>query len=208
MLDIYLLETFGYNEPIFINDLSIENTSDNALRQAVKRLVACGFLKRYDTGIYYIPKAQKLLENSYLDPLLVIVRKYIKNTSDTYGYMTGATFANQLGLTTQMPATLEIATNKESTKGRVVTIGGQTVRLKRAPLPVTENNVLVLQLLDGISQVEKYCELDKSEMISRLKQYIRQNKFTQKQLSEVAASLTGSTAKKLIEWGMIYEFTS
>ena len=45
-------------------------------------------------------------------------------------------------------------------------------------------------------------------MIERLKQYLRQSRFTQKQLSDAAPALTGSTAKKLIEWGMIYEFAS
>lgn len=70
MLKKFLTDTFGYNEPIFINELSVPNMSDSAKRQAVKRLSASGFLKRYDTGIYYIPKPSKLLETSYLDPLL------------------------------------------------------------------------------------------------------------------------------------------
>ena len=56
MLKSYLLENYGYNEPIFLNDLKIEELSENAVRQSVKRLVANGFLERYDNGIYYIPK--------------------------------------------------------------------------------------------------------------------------------------------------------
>lgn len=208
MLDNYLLKTFGYNEPIFINELTIPDMSVNALRQAVKRLATSGFLKRYDTGIYYIPNPSKLIGTSYLDPFTVIIRKYVKNNTDTYGYLTGASFANQLGLTTQMPAVLEITTNKESTKGRLVTIGGQTIRVKRSPIPITNDNALILQFLDTLSIAEKYSELEESEMIKRLKAYLRQCQITQKQLSDVSTALTGSTAKKLIEWGMIYEFTS
>ena len=75
MLKSYLMENFGYNEPIFLNDLTIEGLSDNAVRQSVKRLVANGFLERYDNGIYYIPKRGGLLGKSYLDPFLVIMRK-------------------------------------------------------------------------------------------------------------------------------------
>lgn len=208
MLDSYLLETFGYNEPIFINDLSVPNMSDNAIRQAVKRLTATGYLKRYDTGIYYIPKQSKLLGVSYLDSYTVIIRKYIKDKSGTYGYITGASFANQLGLTTQMPAVLEIVTNKEATKGRLVTIGGQNIRVKRSVLPITEDNVKILQFLDTVSIAEKYSELDQRETIERLKEYLRQCNLTKKQLSDVSTTLTGNTAKKLIEWGMIYEFAS
>lgn len=75
MLKTYLMENYGYNEPIFLNDLTIQGLSENAVRQAVKRLVANGFLERYDNGIYYIPKRDGLLGKSYLDPSLVIMRK-------------------------------------------------------------------------------------------------------------------------------------
>lgn len=208
MLEEYLLNAFGYNEPIFINELSVPDMSESAMRQAIKRLVSSGFLKRYDTGIYYIPKLSKLLGTSYLDPYVVIIRKYIKDNTGTYGYITGASFANQIGLTTQMPAILDIVTNKESTKGRVVTIGAQKIRIKRPVLPITDSNASVLQFLDTVSQAEKYSELSEAEMVNRLKAYLKQCQFTQKQLSDVTTALTGNTAKKLIKWGMIYEFAS
>lgn len=208
MLDMYLLETYGYNKPIFINELTVPDMSRNAVRQAVKRLAANGFLQRFDTGIYYIPRPSKLLGTTYLDPLTVIIRKYIKDDSGTYGYITGASFANQLGLTTQMPAVLEIVTNKEATKGRTVTIGGQTIFIKRSVLTITDENATILQFLDTISQADKYSELAEQEMIDRLQTYLLKCKFTQKQLFEVSSILTGATAKKLIEWGMIYAFAS
>lgn len=206
MLKSYLLENYGYNEPIFLNDLKIEGLSENAVRQSVKRLVAKGFLERYDNGIYYIPKAGGLLEKSYLNPLLVIMRKYVRNKYETYGYITGMYFANQLGLTTQMPAIVEIVTNKEATNGRTITVGNQKVRIKKSPIIVSDNNVKLLQFLDGVSQVEKYTELSMIETIDRMQSYIKVMNFTKAQLSEVSSKLTGTTAKKIIEWGMIYEF--
>ncbi len=208
MFEQYLLETFGYNEPIFVNELNIPDMSENAVRQAIKRLAARGFLRRFDTGIYYIPKPSKLLGTSYLDPLTVIMRKYVGNNSETYGYITGASFANQLGLTTQMPAVIEIVTNKESTKGRTVTLGGQTVRIKRPSLCITDENATILQFLDTVSQADKYSELAETEMIERLQAYLLKCNLTKKQLSEVSPVLTGATAKKLIKWGMIYAFAS
>lgn len=208
MLKSYLLENYDYNEPIFLNELSIEGLSENAVRQSVKRLVANGFLERYDSGIYYIPKQGSLLGKSYLDPLLVIMRKYIGNKSGTYGYITGISFVNQLGLTTQVPAVIEIVTNKEATNGRMLMVGNQKVRVKKAPVTVSDDNAELLQLLDGICQAEKYTELPIEETIDTLLSYVKQKKFTKKQLSEVSSVITGATAKKLIEWGMIYEFAS
>ena len=208
MLKTYLMENYGYNEPIFLNDLTIQGLSENAVRQAVKRLVANGFLERYDNGIYYIPKRDGLLGKSYLDPSLVIMRKYIQSKSEIYGYVTGESFANQLGLTTQMPAVIEVVTNREATNGRTITVGRERVRIKKAPVMVSDSNADLLQLLDSIGQAEKYTELSIHETIDILISYVRKKCFTKDQLSEVIPALTGATAKKLIEWGMIYEFAS
>ena len=46
------------------------------------------------------------------------------------------------------------------------------------------------------------------ETVDVLITYMRKKKFTKKQLSDVSSVLTGATAKKLIEWGIIYEFAS
>ena len=172
MLKTYLMENYGYNEPIFLNDLTIQGLSENAVRQAVKRLVANGFLERYDNGIYYIPKR------------------------------------DGLGLTTQMPAVIEVVTNREATNGRTITVGSERVRIKKAPIMVSDSNADLLQLLDSIGQAEKYTELSIHETIDILISYVRKKCFTKDQLSEVIPALTGATAKKLIEWGMIYEFAS
>lgn len=208
MLKTYLMENYGYNEPIFLNELSVKGLSENAVRQSVKRLTASGFLERYDNGIYYIPKCGGLLGKSYLDPAMVIMRKYVENKSDKYGYVTGLAFANQLGLTTQMPAIIEVVTNREATNGRMITVGSQKVRVKKSSIPISETNAELLQLLDTIGQAEKYTELTMKETVDILITYMKKKKFTKEQLSEVSSTLTGATAKKLIEWGMIYEFAS
>ena len=208
MLKEYLEKNYGYNEPIFLNEVRLEGLSDNALRQYFKQMLGAGDLARFDTGIYYLPKVPRLLKKSYLDPMKVIIRKYIQSTTETYGYFAGATFANQIGLTTQMPATLEIVTSKESTKGRTVTVGSQTVRLKRPVTTITSENAGLLQFLDAVSQAEKYSELSDSDTGILLKNYAKQQNYSKELLSSVLSGITGSAAIKLIEWGIIYEFTS
>lgn len=208
MLKSYLLENYGYNEPIFLNDLKIDELSENAVRQSVKRLVANGFLERFDKGIYHIPKQDGLLGKSYLDPLLVIMRKYVRNESDTYGYVTGMAFANQIGLTTQMPAIIEIVTNREATNGRTVTVGNQKVRIKKATVAVSENNADILQFLDCVGQAEKCTELSMEETIEIMSAYVKRQGFAREQLDGVSSGMTGAIAKKLIEWGLVYEFVS
>lgn len=208
MLKDYLVEIYGYNEPIFINEICMDGMNDNTIRQYFKRMVKSGDLMRYDTGIYYLPKESRLLNKSYLDPVKVIYRKYIENNVSTFGYFAGATFANQIGLTTQMPAVIEIVTNKEATKGRLVSVGNQKVRLKRSQIPVTRENADMLQLIDAVGQIDKYTELEIKAALNLLKEYIRKKGFMQSELSATVSAMTGQTAKKLIEGGLIYEFAS
>lgn len=208
MLKEYLEKAYGYNEPIFISEIQLEGISDNALRQYFKRMVQSGDIIRFDTGVYYLPKASRILKKSYLDPMKVIIRKYIKNAEETYGYFSGATFANQIGLTTQMPTVLEIVTSRESTKGRIVTVGSQKVRLKRPSIEITSENAGLLQLLDIVSQAKLYSEYSEQKTGEILKRYVRNQRYTRESLMNSLPAITGTTAKNLIKWGIIYEFTS
>lgn len=208
MLKEYLEKAYGYNEPIFISEIQLEGISDNALRQYFKRMVQSGDIIRFDTGVYYLPKASRILKKSYLDPMKVIIRKYIKNAGETYGFFSGATFANQIGLTTQMPTVLEIVTSRESTKGRIVTVGSQKVRLKRPSIEITSENAGLLQLLDIVSQANLYSEYPEQKMGEILKRYVRNQRYTRESLMNSLPAITGTTAKNLIKWGIIYEFTS
>lgn len=208
MLKEYLEKAYGYNEPIFISEIQLEGISDNALRQYFKRMVQSGDIIRFDTGVYYLPKASRILKKSYLDPMKVIIRKYIKNAGETYGYFSGATFANQIGLTTQMPTVLEIVTSRESTKGRIVTVGSQKVRLKRPSIEITSENAGLLQLLDIVSQAKLYSEYSEQKTGEILKRYVRNQRYTRESLMNSLPVITGTTAKNLIKWGIIYEFTS
>ena len=56
MLYDYLKDMYGENEPIFVADIKYGDTPMNSIRQQVKKLTDEGYLKRYDTGIYFIPK--------------------------------------------------------------------------------------------------------------------------------------------------------
>lgn len=206
MFKSYLMENFGYNEPIFLKDLSVEGLSENVMAQFLETLFSDGFLEKYDNEIYYIPKRDGVLSKSYLDPFLVVMRKYVQSRTKTYGYVTGIFFANQLGLTTQMPSVIEIVTNREVTNGCMVMVGNQKVRVKQSVITIDNSNAELLQFLDAISQAEKNTELSMQETIEIFRSYAKQKHFTKKQLSEVSSVLIGAVEKKLIEWKILYEF--
>ena len=78
----------------------------------------------------------------------------------------------KLGLTTQMPAVIEVVTNREATNGRMITVGSQRVRVKKPAITISDSNAELLQLLDSIGQAEKYTELTIEETKETLLSYI------------------------------------
>lgn len=206
MLNEYLVEEFGYDEPIFINNLEVKDMSKKALRQAVSRLAKTGSLAKFDTGIYYIPQPDRLLECAYLDATKVIIRKYITDGRQIYGYFTGLTGANQLALTSQVSVRQEICSNKESSKGRTLMIGNRTIRVKRARTEVTADNYKILQLLDFFQEVERLSDLPKEEVLSRLKASIKSEGISRKELKKYIPLYPGKVAQKIIEWDLVYDF--
>ena len=115
MLYDYLIETFGFNEPIFITDIDFNNYSKIWISKELARLCESNQIVRYEKGIYYIPQ-DTIFGKSSLNPNKVIKRKYLSDNGNSIGFFTGTTALQQIGLSTQMPNIPEIQTNNESSK--------------------------------------------------------------------------------------------
>jgi len=105
-----------------------------------------------------------------------------------------------------VPAIIEIVTNREAANGHTITVGNQKVRIKIAAVTVSDNNAELLQCLHCIGQAEKYTELSMEETIEIMGAYVKGKGFTREQLDGVSSVITGTTSKKLIERGLVYEF--
>ena len=167
----YLISNYKPNEPIFVSDIQL-SVSDVNLRQMFKVLCDSGKIKRFDTGIYYLPKVSRLKGGVPLGADTVARYKYVSRNGRIDGYYSGYTFANQLGVTTQVPYTLEIVSNNASAKVREVNLQGRKVLLRKAKIPITKENYKVLQLLDFLKDVEQYMDEKSEELYNRIKRYI------------------------------------
>lgn len=103
--------------------------SQNAVRQYFMRLCKDGKLKRYDTGVYYIPTKTVFGTDSTLSRNRVIQRKYLETKDgEVCGFYTGMQLLNSVGLTTQVPTVYEISTNAASKDYREVNITKEKVK--------------------------------------------------------------------------------
>ena len=171
----YLTENYGLNEPIFLSELNIPDMKPVSLRQQIKKLTEDGRLKRFDTGIYYLPKKSMFRFGSMLSPDDVIRKKYLVVDGCRCGYLSGMMFANQLGITTQVPVVYEVYTNKATTDYRDTTIGSQRVIIRRPYVEINDGNASILQFLDLMKEVRDIAEIDGTELTDRLIGYMKAN---------------------------------
>lgn len=169
----YLKETYKQNEPIFLSDIDIPDIKAVSLRQQIRKLTEDGRLRRFDTGIYYIPKKTMFRFESTLSVNEVIRKKYLTDISGKCGYLSGMMFANQLGITTQVPAVYEIYTNKATTDYRDTTLGNIRIILRRPYVEINDDNAITLQFLDLLKEVSDIAEVDGKELRDRLQGYMK-----------------------------------
>lgn len=169
----YIEKNYRPNEPIFLSELNIPGMKAVSVRQQMKKLTESGQLKRFDTGIYYIPKKSMFRSGSTLSVDEVIRRKYLADGENCCGYVGGILFANQLGLTTQVPAVYEIYTNKATTEYRETELANLRVILRKPYCTIDEKNVATLQFLDLLKEIVDVSEVDGEELTNRLIGYMK-----------------------------------
>lgn len=187
MLLQYLKNKYKENEPIFSSDITLPLSANN-LRQQLKRLCDDGSICRFDSGIYFLPKKTRLKGGTAISPDIVIRYKYVERNNHIDGYYSGYTFANQLGITTQVPVVIEVVSNNASANVREVLIKNRKIVLRKSRITITEQNYRILQLLDLLKDIELYSDPDKPETISRIQQYILDEKITKKDVDQYVGS--------------------
>ena len=200
----HLTENYGKNEPIFLSDIVIPDIPEAGVRQQMKKLIQDGRVKRFDTGIYYLPKKSIFRSGSTLSVDTVIRKKYLMNGSRRCGYISGMLFANQLGLTTQVPAAYEIYTNKATTDYRETRLSNLRIILRKPYVPVSDENFSYLQFLDLIKEVTDISEIQGKELTDRLLDYMKIKMIEFNSLEPFLPFYPDRIYKNMYEAGLLY----
>lgn len=200
----YLLDAYGYNEPFFSSEIEFENYSKPWIYKELSNLCAEDKIIKFEKGVYYVPK-QTLLGYSMISPSKVIEKKYIKSGEKIFGYYSGQTILNKIGLSTQMPNITEIYTNNESSKVRDINVGKQKVRLRRSRVAITESNVAVLCFFEIMNLLPGNSIEDQDREI--LSRYIKENNIQRKDITAYAPMFPDKAMRTMIESEVIYSVT-
>ena len=164
----YLLDNYKENEPIFLADLQVDGMTRTNVRQQIKKLTDTGKVKRFDNGIYFLPKKTIFKSGSQLAPEKVLECKYLRDKDERCGYVSGLMFFNQMGLTTQVPMMYEVVSNKATNDYRETSLAKSRVIVRKPKVPVTEKNYKALQFLDMLKDVDVYSEVTGKPLQERL----------------------------------------
>lgn len=208
MLYEYLKETYGENVPIFVSDIKYADMTENNIRQQIKKMTDSGLLKRYDTGIYFIPKKSIFKSGTQLSMNTVIEKKYLQDNNQRCGYISGVAFANQLGITTQVSMACEVVTNKATNDYRETTLAKSRVIIRKPRIPVSEQNYRMLQFLDLMKDIDYFSEIAGEELKERLCKYLEINAIRFSDLEKYLQYYPDRIYKNMYETGLLHGISS
>jgi predicted transcriptional regulator of viral defense system len=172
-------EVFGYDT------LGITSNEVIAASKALSRLVENGYIKRAKKGFYYRPKMTVFGETKPREETLLSI--YLFDKKRQIGYISGTRLYNRLGLTTQIPNSIRIASFDKQVKGKV---GNMLVKPAKSYVKVTADNIKYLEFLDVIKDLNTIPDLQKSDGLVYLKKVIYDFDFAE--------------IKKLVTYGVAY----
>ena len=200
----YITQNYKENEPIFSSDIKIKGMTQNNIRVQLKNLMQAEKIKRFDSGIYFLPRKSIFGNGSELLVEQVIDSKYLQNDGDRYGYISGLIFCNQIGLTSQIPMQYEVVSNKATSDYRETTLARSRIIIRKPRVKITEANYKNLQFLDMIKDVDIYSEITGQRLRNCLFRYMEEADIKLDELETYYTYYPDKLYRNLVETGVIY----
>jgi len=137
------IENFAYGYVFTASDFSVDVTKLKSANKVLENLTKAGKIRRLSKGRYYKTKMTEfgeLLPDSYQ-----IVKDLLAENGRVVGYITGYQIFNELGLTTQVSAILQVGTVKDKKNMRR---SYYRIKFVKQWNTITKENIPLLQLLD------------------------------------------------------------
>ena len=150
------IKTIGVGNIFTYKDLAIKKEEYIAGSKKIERLIKKGIIERYSTGRFYKPK-QTVFGKLKPDEEKII-SPYLFSDGKRIAYVTGLSLYNKMGLTTQIPTTISIASRKKR-----ICISRENIKANavKSYVEVTNDNYKFLELLDAFKDFKKIPDLDK-----------------------------------------------
>jgi hypothetical protein len=137
------IENIAYGYVFTASDFPVDVTKQKSVNKVLENLTKAGKIRRLSKGRYY---KTKVTEFGELPPDgYQIVKDLLTENGKTIGYITGYQIFNELGLTTQVSAILQIGTIKDK---KSMKRSYYRIKFVKQWNTITKENIPLLQLLD------------------------------------------------------------
>ena len=144
-------------------ELGIASNEYSAAAKAIERLKKKGVVDSASAGVFYKPK--KTVFGPLKPSEEELIKPYLYENNKRIAYITGTALYNRMGLTTQVPQNISIASRDK----RVITrIGNIQVRPVKSYVDVTDKNYPLLELLDALKDLKIIPDMDRNRAASNL----------------------------------------
>jgi len=179
------LKTINEGEIFTYKELSINKNEYQSAAKSIERLIKKGIIKRVSPGIFFKPK--QTVFGELLPKEEEILKPYLYKNGNRIAYITGIYLYNKLGLTTQIPQTIKIASREREIK---VNKSNLKVKPAKSYVDVTNKNFQYLEILDAIKDFKKIPDLNTETGI--------------RVLSNILKELKKDEIKKIIKYSLRY----
>jgi len=161
------------------DDLVLEVEQIDSVTKALSRMVKAGKIRRLSPGRFYKPR---ITEFGELKPeIYQVVKDLVEQDRKITGYLTGYSSFNSLGLTTQVPAQIQIGTN-DVKKG--LKRGTFKVSFIKQANRITKENIPLLRILDAMQYIKEVPDSSVEQSCNILSYHI--NKLTVLEKEQIA----------------------
>ncbi len=174
----YTIDRFPKGYVFTYADFTTEVNQKEAVIKALNRLVVLGKLAKLSKGKYYKPEST--LFGNLQPNQTQVVKDLLEENGKIAGYLTGYSIYNQLGLTTQVSNTIQIAKNQVRPNFKRERY---TIAFVKQKNTITKENIPLLQLLDSIRYIKKIPDTSLEASCKRFLAIL--NNFTDKEINTV-----------------------
>ena len=159
-------------------DLSIQKDEYSAASKAIERLIKKEIIKRLSPGVFY--KANRTAFGELKPAEEKIITPYLFSRGRRIAYITGLLLYNKMGLTTQVPRVLSIASRD---KRIYISKGNIKATAEKSYVDVTDENYKFLEFLDVLKDWNKIPDLDRQSGVQILKS--RLQRYNEREIEEI-----------------------
>ena len=155
--------------------LSVKADEYAATAKALERLIKKELIKRVSTGVFYKPK--QTIFGELMPREEELLKNYLFENGKRIAYITGLSLYNKLGLTTQVPKTIKIASRDKRIFASIGNIKGKPVK---SYIDVSDKNYYILEILDALKDFKQIPDMDKKSglllLADRIKKWDKKDK--------------------------------